>query len=57
MGLNIDKEVAQMRRMTVCELQTRFAEVCGEQPPQPQPAMDDQTSCLETSGPRARRTF
>ena len=32
MGLNIDKEVAQMRRMTVRELQTKFAEVCGEQP-------------------------
>ena len=32
MGLNIDKEVAQMRRMTVRELQTKFAEVCGEPP-------------------------
>src|SRR5688572_27495034 len=32
MALNIDKEVAQMRRMTVGELQQKFAEVCGEQP-------------------------
>ena len=32
MGLNIEKEVAQMRRMTVRELQTKFAEVCGEPP-------------------------
>ena len=32
MGLNIDKEVAQMRRMTVRELQQKFADVCGEEP-------------------------
>lgn len=32
MGLNIDKEVAQMRRMSVRELQNKFVEVCGEQP-------------------------
>ena len=32
MALNIDKEVAQMQRMTVDELQQKFAEVCGEQP-------------------------
>ena len=32
MALNIDKEVAEMRRMTVKELQQKFAEVCGEQP-------------------------
>ena len=32
MALNIDKEVAQMRRMTVGELQEKFAEVFGEQP-------------------------
>jgi hypothetical protein len=32
MGLNIDKEVAQMRRMTIRELQQKFIEVCGEQP-------------------------
>jgi Protein of unknown function (DUF2924) len=30
--LNIDKEVAQMRGMTVVELQRKFAEVHGEQP-------------------------
>jgi Protein of unknown function (DUF2924) len=32
MGLNIDKEVAQMRRMTVGELNDKFVEVCNEQP-------------------------
>jgi len=32
MALNIDKEVAQMRRMTVNELQRKFAEVHGEKP-------------------------
>jgi hypothetical protein len=32
MGLNIDKEVAQMQRMTVGELKQKFAEVCGEEP-------------------------
>ncbi len=32
MGLNIDKEVAQMHRMTVGELQQKFAEVHGEEP-------------------------
>jgi hypothetical protein len=32
MTLDIDKEVAQMRRMTVGELQQKFTEVCGEQP-------------------------
>ena len=32
MALNIDNEVAQMRRMTVGELQLKFVEVCGEQP-------------------------
>ena len=30
MALNIDKEVAQMQRMTVGQLQEKFAEVCGE---------------------------
>src|SRR6476620_1183841 len=30
MGLNIDKEVAQMQRMTVNELQQKFAEVFAE---------------------------
>jgi hypothetical protein len=32
MALNIDKEVAVMQRMTVNELQQKFAEVFGEQP-------------------------
>lgn len=32
MALNIDKEVAQMRRMTVGELRQKFAEVHGEEP-------------------------
>lgn len=32
MPLNIDREVAQMRRMTVGELKQKFAEVCGEEP-------------------------
>src|SRR3954470_3976663 len=32
MGLNIDKEVGDMRRMTVGELRQRFAEGCGEEP-------------------------
>ena len=32
MGLNIDREVAQMRRMTIGELKTKFVEVCGEEP-------------------------
>jgi hypothetical protein len=32
MGLEIDNEVAQMQRMTVGELQEKFAQVCGEQP-------------------------
>jgi hypothetical protein len=32
MALNIDQEVARMRRMTVGELQRKFAEVHGEQP-------------------------
>src|SRR4051794_7172511 len=32
MGLNIDKEVADMRRMTVGELKQKFFEVCGEEP-------------------------
>jgi hypothetical protein len=32
MGLDIDQEVAQMRGMTVGELQYKFTEVCGEQP-------------------------
>jgi hypothetical protein len=32
MALNIDKEVVQMQRMTVNQLQKKFAEVCGEQP-------------------------
>lgn len=32
MGLNIDKELAQMQRMAVGELQEKFAEVCGEEP-------------------------
>jgi hypothetical protein len=32
MTLNIDKEVGQMERMTVGELQEKFAEVHGEQP-------------------------
>jgi hypothetical protein len=32
MGLNIEKEVAQMQRMTIRELQEKFIEVCGEQP-------------------------
>ena len=32
MGLNIDREVAQMRRMTVGELKAKFVEVCGEEP-------------------------
>ena len=32
MGLNIDKEVAQMQRMTVGELKQKFAEVCREEP-------------------------
>jgi hypothetical protein len=32
MALNIDKEVAQLQRMTVNQLQGKFAEVCGEQP-------------------------
>ena len=31
MGLNIDKEVAEMQRMTVNQLQQKFAEVFGEQ--------------------------
>jgi hypothetical protein len=31
MALNIDKEVAQMQRMTVNELQQKFADVFGEQ--------------------------
>ena len=30
MALNIEKEVAQMKRMTVCDLRDKFAEVCGE---------------------------
>ena len=32
MALNIDKEVAHMRRMSVSQLQQKFAEVFGEQP-------------------------
>jgi hypothetical protein len=32
MGLNIDKQLALMQRMTVGELQQKFAEVHGEQP-------------------------
>src|SRR5262245_2709090 len=32
MGLNIDREVAQMQRMSVNQLQEKFVEVCGEQP-------------------------
>jgi len=32
MALNIDKEVALMRRMPVGELQQKFADVCGEIP-------------------------
>lgn len=32
MALDIDKEVAQMRRMTVGELHQKFVDVCGEQP-------------------------
>jgi hypothetical protein len=32
MALNIDKEVAQMQRMTVNELQEKFAQVFGERP-------------------------
>jgi Protein of unknown function (DUF2924) len=32
MPLNIDREVAQMRRMTVGELQQKFVDVCGEEP-------------------------
>lgn len=32
MALNVEKEVAQMQRMTVNELQRKFAEVHGEQP-------------------------
>jgi hypothetical protein len=31
MALNVDKEVAQMQRMTVTQLRQKFAEVCGEQ--------------------------
>lgn len=30
MALNVEKEVAQMHRMTVGELRDKFAEVCGE---------------------------
>ncbi len=30
MALNVDKEVAQMHRMTVGELRDKFTEVCGE---------------------------
>ena len=32
MALNIDREVAQMQRMSVNQLQQKFAEVFGEQP-------------------------
>ena len=32
MTLNVEKELAAMRRMTVSELQAKFAEVHGEQP-------------------------
>jgi hypothetical protein len=32
MAFNIDGEVAQMKRMSVGELQQKFADVCGEQP-------------------------
>lgn len=30
MALNVEKEVAQMQRMSVSELRDKFAEVCGE---------------------------
>jgi hypothetical protein len=32
MALNIDKEVTEMKRMSVRDLQQKFVDVCGEQP-------------------------